>query len=140
MDENTIALVQNSFAKVEPIAPAAAAFFYDDLFASAPQVKPLFKGDIDAQGMKLMTTLGVVVKGLNDVEKILPVAAELAKRHVDFGVKPADYNAVGASLIRTLEKGLGEAFTPEVQAAWQAAYEALSGVMIDSAYTAEASG
>lgn len=140
MDENTIALVQNSFAKVEPIAPAAAAFFYDDLFASAPQVKPLFKGDIDAQGMKLMTTLGVVVKGLNDVEKILPVAAELAKRHVDFGVKPADYNAVGASLIRTLEKGLGEAFTPEVQVAWQAAYEALSGVMIDSAYTAEASG
>ncbi|HHS94509.1 MAG TPA: hemin receptor, partial [Rhodobacterales bacterium] len=83
MDEQTITLVQETFAKVEPIAGAAAELFYADLFATAPHVKPFFKGDMDAQGMKLMTTLGVVVKGLRALEQVLPVAAELARRHVD---------------------------------------------------------
>jgi hemoglobin-like flavoprotein len=31
----------------------------------------------------------------------------LAKRHVDYGVKAADYTPVGAALLWTLEQGLG---------------------------------
>lgn len=137
MDTEMITLVQDSFAKVEPIAATAAEIFYADLFETTPEVKPFFKGDMDEQGMKLMTTLGVVVKGLQDLEKVLPVAAELARRHVDYGVKPPHYDAVGASLLRTLEKGLGDAFTPDVKAAWETAYGALAGAMIDAAYYAE---
>jgi nitric oxide dioxygenase len=34
----------------------------------------------------------------------------------------------------TLEKGLGEAWTPDVAEAWTAAYETLSGYMMAEAY------
>ncbi len=39
----------------------------------------------------------------------------------------------GAALIWTLEVGLGEKFTPELRAAWIAAYTVLSGTMIEAA-------
>lgn len=135
MDATTIKLVQESFAKVVPIKDAAAEIFYADLFETAPQVKPYFaNSDMKEQGSKLMATLGVVVNGLKDLDKIVPVAQELAVKHVDYGVKAADYDAVGASLIRTLEKGLGDGFTPDVKEAWLAAYTTLAGVMKDAAY------
>lgn len=134
MDTNTITLVQTSFAKVKPISETAGELFYADLFATAPEVRPLFKGNMGEQGMKLMATLGVVVNGLNDLEKIVPVAEALARKHVDYGVEPAHYDAVGASLLRALEQGLGPEFTSDVKAAWVSAYGTLSGVMIAAAY------
>ncbi len=137
MDEKTITLVQDSFAKVVPIKDTAAGIFYADLFETAPQVRPYFENvDMSDQGSKLMATLGVVVNGLRDLDKIVPVAQKLAVGHVDYGVKAEDYDAVGASLLRTLEKGLGDEFTPEVKEAWTGAYTTLSGVMKDAAYPA----
>lgn len=43
-------LVQASFAKVQPIADAAAAMFYARLFELDPSVRPLFKTDLTEQG------------------------------------------------------------------------------------------
>ena len=135
MDENQISLVQESFAKVAPISDAAAEIFYADLFETAPEVKPLFSNsEMASQGKKLMTTLGVVVRGLSNLESVLPAARDLAVRHVSYGVEKDHYPMVGASLIRTLEKGLGDDFTDDVRSAWVTAYTALSGVMIDAAY------
>jgi len=134
MTPDQITLVQESFAKVAPISDAAAEIFYNRLFEIAPQVKPYFKGDMTEQGAKLMATLGAVVNGLRDLEKIVPVAQELARRHVDYGVKAEDYNDVGAALIYTLGQGLQSDFTADVEAAWTTAYQTLSGVMIDAAY------
>ena len=138
MTPQQVELVQSSFAKVVPIADAAAALFYGRLFEIAPRVKPLFEHDMAEQGRKLMTTLGVVVNGLKDLEAILPAARALAVRHVAYGVRAADYAPVGEALLWTLEKGLGDAFTPDVAAAWTEAYGALSGVMIAAAYGEEA--
>ena len=41
-----IQLVKQSFAKIAPIAEQAADLFYGRLFEIAPQLRPLFKGDI----------------------------------------------------------------------------------------------
>ena len=41
---------------------------------------------------------------------------------------------VGAALLWTLEKGLGDGWTPEVEDAWGTAYGTLSGYMISEAY------
>jgi len=139
MNDAQITLVQESFAKVVPIKDAAAEIFYNDLFETAPEVKPYFaNSDMTEQGSKLMSTLGVVVNGLRDLDKIVPVAEKLAIGHVAYGVKAEDYDKVGASLLRTLEKGLGEGFTAEVNEAWTVAYTTLSGVMKGAAYPAPA--
>jgi nitric oxide dioxygenase len=81
-----------------------------------------------------MATLGVVVTGLSRLETVLPAASALAKRHVPYGVKAEHYPIVGSALLWTLEKGLGEAWTPDVADAWTGAYGTLSGYMISEAY------
>jgi hemoglobin-like flavoprotein len=138
MTPDQIDLVQSSFAKVVPIADAAAGLFSGRLFEIAPEVKPLFRNDMREQGRKLMTTLGVVVGSLKNLDAVLPAAKALAVKHVGYGVTAAHYEPVGAALIWTLEKGLGEDFTLETKNAWISTYAALSGVMIAEAYGKEA--
>src|SRR5580658_7991529 len=134
MTPNQVKAIQESFAKVVPISEQAAALFYGRLFETAPALKPLFRGDMKEQGRKLMATLAVVVNGLGNIEQVLPAASALAKRHVGYGVKAADYAPVGAALLWTLERGLGAAWTPELAAAWGAAYGVVSEYMIGEAY------
>ncbi len=134
MTPDQVVLVQQSFAKVVPISEAAAVIFYDRLFEVAPSVKPMFPADMSEQRKKLMATLAVVVGGLGNLQSILPAASALAKRHVGYGAKAEHYPVVGSALLWTLEKGLGESWTPEVKDAWTAAYGTLSGFMIAEAY------
>ena len=134
MNPTQIKLVQESFAKVAPISEQAAVIFYDRLFEVAPTVRAMFPNDMTEQRKKLMATLAVVVNGLSNLEAILPAASALAKRHVSYGAKPEHYPVVGGALLWTLEKGLGAAWTPELAAAWTAAYSTLSGYMISEAY------
>jgi nitric oxide dioxygenase len=134
MTPSDVKLVQQSFAQVAPIADKAAELFYDRVFETAPAVKPLFHGDMAEQRRKLMATLAVVVNGLNDLPSILPAASALAKRHVEYGVKPEHYEVVGAALLWTLERGLGPQWSADVSAAWKSAYAALSDFMIGEAY------
>ena len=134
MTPTQVKLVQDSFAKVAPISEEAAALFYGRLFEIAPEVRPLFKGDMKEQGRKLMATLAVVVNGLGDLNTILPAASMLAKRHVAYGVTPGHYAPVGAALLWALERGLGAGWTQDLAAAWAAAYATLSGFMIGEAY------
>jgi hemoglobin-like flavoprotein len=134
MTSDQVKAIQESFAKVVPISEQAAALFYSRLFEIAPATKSLFHGDMEEQGRKLIATLAVVVNGLGNLESILPAASALAKRHVDYGVKAADYEPVGAALLWTLERGLGEHWTPQLAADWTEAYTVLSGFMIAEAY------
>lgn len=134
MTPHQVKAIQDSFAKVVPISQQAAALFYSRLFEIAPGVRPLFRSDMEEQGRKLMATLAFVVNGLGNLETILPAAGALAKRHVDYGVKAADYAPVGEALLWTLERGLGAQWTTELAAAWGAAYSVLSEFMIGEAY------
>lgn len=126
-------LVQSSFAAVAPISEQAAELFYGRLFEIAPEVKPLFKGDMKAQGRKLMQMLSAAVSGLDDLGALVPVVQDLAKRHTGYGVTAAHYKPVGEALIWTLEQGLGDKFTPPVRNAWVKTYGILSNTMIDAA-------
>lgn len=134
MNPAQVKLVQDSFAKVAPISEQAALLFYGRLFEVAPSVRAMFPDDMTEQRKKLMGTLAVVVNGLSNLGAILPAASALAKRHVDYGAKPEHYPVVGGALLWTLEKGLGDGWTPEVAEAWTAAYGTLSGYMISEAY------
>jgi nitric oxide dioxygenase len=122
MTPEQVKAIQDSFAKVAPISEQAAEFFYGRLFEIAPAVKPLFGGDMKEQGKKLMATLTVVINGLSNLEAASPAASALAKRHVGYGLKATDYAPVGEALLWTLERGSGEHWTPDVAAAWTAAF------------------
>jgi hemoglobin-like flavoprotein len=133
MNHDQVTLVQSSFERVEPITEIAAELFYARLFELDPSLRPLFHGDMKSQGQKLMTTLKLVVRGLERPETILPAVRSLGQRHVAYGVKDEHYATVGAALLWTLGQGLGDAFTPEVENAWTTAYTLLAGVMQEAA-------
>jgi nitric oxide dioxygenase len=126
-------LVKQSFAKVAPIAEQAAGLFYTRLFETAPEVKPLFTGDIREQGRKLMATIGLAVSSLDRLPQLVPVVQDLGRKHAGYGVRDEHYDKVGAALLWTLEQGLGADFTPETRAAWAEVYTILASVMKEAA-------
>jgi len=132
MNRQQIDLVRHSFALVQPIAAQAAALFYDELFAADPSLRTLFRGDMAHQGERLMTMIGSAVGLLDRPDTLGPVLRRLGARHSGYGVVDAHYATVGAALLRTLEQGLGAAFTPEVRAAWAALYDVVSRTMIEA--------
>ena len=134
MTPDQIRLVQDSFRHVALIREAAAKLFYEHLFAIDPALRALFSStDMHRQGTKLMATLGFVVHQLDRPETIFPMARELGKRHVHYGVEERHYKAVERALIETLAATLGSAFTPQLREAWHETIAALTGVMIEAA-------
>jgi len=122
-------LVQDSFKTIAPIADDAAALFYRRLFELDPSLQAMFRGDMKEQRKKLMQMISAAVKGLDRLEQLVPVVEDLGRRHAGYGVADKHYDTVGAALLWTLEKGLGDAFTPEMHEAWATVYGILATTM-----------
>lgn len=130
MKTDTISLVQSSWAKVLPIAPQAAALFYQNLFTADPSLQALFKGNMEEQGKKLMQMIGAAVGKLHDLDTLVPILQNLGQRHAGYGVQDSHYQTVGGALLKTLEQGLGDGFTADVKSAWTEVYTIISSTMI----------
>jgi hemoglobin-like flavoprotein len=128
-------LVRVTFSKLAIMPEVAGALFYERLFADNPSFRSLFSEDMRVQGVKLMTTLTLVVYNLHQPGHMLPAIRDLAVRHVGYGVKPADYDALKEALLWTLEQSLGEDCTPAVRDAWTICYDELAGEMKEAAST-----
>ena len=133
MTPDQIQLVRTSHASVALIAEPASALFYDHLFAADPSLRPLFKGDMAAQGARLMQMMGSAVALLDKPQTLLPVLRLLGARHAGYGVQPAHYATVGGALLKTLEQGLGAAFDAPTREAWTAMYILVASTMQEAA-------
>ena len=110
------------------------AAFYARLFATHPEVKPLFGAtDMAAQQKKLLGALVLAVENLRRPDVLSPVLKELGRRHGGYGAKPAHYGAVGAALLDTFAVYLGDAWTPKVKQAWVDTYAAILSLMLEGA-------
>jgi nitric oxide dioxygenase len=136
MTPEQVTLVKSSFDLAATNPEIVADLFYTRLFDQQPTLRPLFKGDMVEQGRKLMQMIAIAVRSLDKPEAIVPAVQALGVRHAGYGVTDADYDAVGSALLWTLDKGLGEAFTPATREAWTATYGLLAGVMKDAAHAA----
>jgi hemoglobin-like flavoprotein len=126
-------LIQTTFAKVAAIGDPAAVLFYDELFQRDPSLRRLFSDDMRDQRQKLLAMLSTAVAQLDNWAATSAVLQALGRRHVAYGVTPADYATVRNALIATLEKGLGDSFTPEVRSAWESCISAIATEMIGAA-------
>jgi len=132
-------LVQETWKMAAPNAEAVAQLFYQRLFTLDPAIERLFAGsNMAAQQGKLVQALRVAVEGLDDLDSLVPVIEDLGRRHVGYGVKASHYDTVGAALLWTLQRGLGQAWTAETKAAWTEAYALLAGVMLPAGSSSEA--
>ena len=76
-----------------------------------------------------MTMLAMVVYNLHEPGHVLPAVRDLGVRHVGYGVKLADYDALAEALLWAIEQALGEDCTPAVREAWTVCYNELAGEM-----------
>ena len=97
LTDTQIALVQKSFAVIAPIADDAAVLFYQRLFEIDPSLKRMFRGDMAEQRRKLMQMLTAAVKGLQRLDRLVPVLEDLGRRHIGYGVTDQHYDTVGAA-------------------------------------------
>jgi hemoglobin-like flavoprotein len=134
VNRREIKIVQETFGKAATLGEKVPEIFYQELFAIDPTLRKMFRGDMKSQGKKLLTALMMVVNNLEHTDVIVPAAEKLAVKHLDYGVTERHYTFVGNALLRTLKKGLGDDFTPEVRNAWISAYQLLADVMRAAAY------
>ena len=128
-----LTLVRETFDRVVPIAGVAADLFYDRLFYLAPSLRQMFPTDMRDQKRKLMVMIATAVQGLHDLDTLARQVKALGARHAGYGVEAAHYPIVGEALLWTLERGLGNAFTPDVCQAWTRVYALLAATMQDGA-------
>jgi nitric oxide dioxygenase len=93
-------------------------------------LRVLFTEDPAEQRETLMKMLGMAVANLNDAEALSGVVKEQGRRHVAYGVKPKDYDTVGAALLGMLQLTLGRDFTPNLRQGWIECYLALAAGML----------
>jgi hemoglobin-like flavoprotein len=126
-----VELLEQSFDKIKPRADEFAASFYEKLFTTHPELKPLFATtDRAKQQKKLISSLVLVVENLRSPEALGPVLKALGGRHIGYGVIPKYYRPVGEALLSAFEQYLQQDWTMEVKQAWIDAYGAITALML----------
>ncbi len=100
-----------------------------DSSSPLPISEGCFRASLSDQKRKLMTMLATAIGKLHELESLLPVLTDLGARHAAYGTKAEHYAVVADALLWVLEKRLGDAFTPEVKAAWVKVYTTLAVAM-----------
>lgn len=134
MTGDQIALVKHSWKVFRDINPVLIGdVFYSKLFVEAPYVRHMFKTPRHEQSKKLIDMINTIIGRLDRLHEVTEDIRRLAIRHVDYGVKPAHYKAVGIALLWTLQQGLGKDWDKATEEAWASCYKMLSDTMIDAA-------
>jgi len=126
--------LETSFDLVAPHGDELMDVFYRRLFLATPVVQPLFANtDMSRQKSMLLGALVLLRKSLRDLGPLVPKLREMGARHVAYGARPEYYPIVGEVLITSMAEVAGDAWRLEYTRAWAAAYEVVSGAMIEGA-------
>ena len=134
ISEDQLDLLRTSMRLVNARKPLMSAIFYEKLFEIEPEFRRLFSGDLLEQTDKVMFALGAVLAQIHDVEACREMTRDLAVRHVGYGVEAGDYAKAGDAVMATLEEVLEAEWSPDLEAAWRAAYDRIAAAMIEAAY------
>ena len=94
MTPEQIRTIKETWQLVLPLGDTAAALFYERLFAIDPSARPLFPPErLPGQRRKLMHVLDTTVRGLDQLDELVPVVEDLGRRHAGFGVTEGHYGS-----------------------------------------------
>jgi NAD(P)H-flavin reductase/hemoglobin-like flavoprotein len=126
-------VIKESFALIEPRAEQMTAYFYGRLFAENPRFRAFFPPAMDRQRDGLLRAIREIVWSIDSPDTLAAFLSRLGRDHRRFGVEREHYDAVGRALMTTLRRFGGDAWTPEVESAWRAAYRMAATMMIEAA-------
>lgn len=129
MTASQIKLVQESFPSIAEQGGPIAMLFYGRLFQMHPQLRSMFRQDIQLQGQKLMDMLTTLTGSLDRFATLTPILRALGQRHAGYGVRDEHYAAVSTAMLWAFGTALEGEFPPELRSAWSAVIDAVSDVM-----------
>lgn len=133
MTQEQIKKVRMSWRKLMGVDPAIIGdLFYTKLFTDQPRLRKLFPEDMTQQNKKLIDMLTSIITSLANPDYLLNDVKTMGKRHIGYGVQPEHYKMVGQALLWTLQEGLQNDWTQEVEEAWISCYDVLSQTMIEA--------
>jgi len=127
------AAMKRSFERAGALGDEVPLYFYSHLFLTHPETREMFPVSMMQQRDRLLAALGHVVAKVDDLDELVPFLQQLGRDHRKFGALAEHYPAVGASLLATLQHFLGDEWTPELAADWEAAYGLVAQVMVEAA-------
>lgn len=130
LDETEIALLRESYKAMTPRLEDASVFFYERLFAIAPELRPMFRDEIPNQGMRFMTAVGTILERLDAPGGASDTLARLGQGHAALGVEPGHFAPMRTALLETFRETLGPGFTERHAAAWGRAYDEIAAAMV----------
>jgi NAD(P)H-flavin reductase/hemoglobin-like flavoprotein len=128
-----VARLRENFAQVAAHGDEVPLYFYADLFIKHPEVRDMFPISMEAQRGHLVDALVKIVANVDSTRDLTVFLEGLGRDHRKFGAVADHYDAVGASLLATLEYFSGPSWTAELRSDWAAAYQLIGSVMVDAA-------
>lgn len=128
-----VKLVQVSSQKLMAQGDGWANHFFNRLLTLAPNYKTWVPDDVEYRNAQAAEVLQTFVKGLNQLEQLLPTLQTWGHEANAHNLSDSDFEAVDEALVWALEKALGIELSPDLEQAWLSMSALLSGVIREAA-------
>lgn len=126
-------LVGDCVEQLEPRIHEIGKNMYERLFELVPSARAAFKGS-DMFRQRKFSNLLITFRNVNSLDKMGLAFSEMGKRHRNYHRQFQNFmGPMRQALLETLGAELGEAFTPELAAAWEHVYDDIAAMMVEAA-------
>jgi hemoglobin-like flavoprotein len=132
MTPESIERLKSSFSEVSAQPRALAARFYQELFAAAPNLRPLFPPDMTSLQGHFEAALALVIRNLEDMGALQDSLRDLGAQHVQWGARPEDYFVVRDAIVRAI-RATSASWSDDLDADWRRAITAIAVPMLQGA-------
>jgi hemoglobin-like flavoprotein len=132
MTPEAIASIQASYATVSSRPRALAARFYEELFAAAPSLRPLFPADLTNLQGHFEAALALVVRNLEEMDALGDSLRDLGAQHVHWRARPEDYITARDALVAAVGS-LSPDWNETIERHWRDAVTAIVVPMLEGA-------
>ena len=132
MTPESIERLKSSFSEVSAQPRALAARFYQELFAAAPNLRPLFPADMTSLQGHFEAALALVIRNLEDMGALQESLRDLGAQHVQWGARPEDYFVVRDAIVRAI-RATSASWSDDLDADWRRAITAIAVPMLQGA-------
>ena len=138
-------LLAQSYAKLENRLYELGSAIFERLFEIDPSSRPLFKGNMDEQKLKLARLFGEFIRVRARSQHFLPVTGKagqvvipgigsLGARHeMVYGVRPEQYAHMREAVLYAIRRLLGHEYNEEIGQAWSEIFDMLAHAMQEHA-------
>jgi nitric oxide dioxygenase len=135
LSKEHIATVKSTIPLLESAGTAITEHFYKRLFSHNPELQHIFNTSNQHSGKQqfaLFNAVAAYAKNIDNLAVLNSAVERIANKHNSLNIQAEHYPIVGHHLLETLRELAGDAFTPQVEDAWTAAYQFLADIFINT--------